>query len=340
MRETRIQVKNLSKVYTVREAREGFWGHLLDLLKPRYRQVPSVKDVSFGVKAGECVGILGANGSGKSTLIKMLTGLIIPSDGITKVLGEIPYHRRRLYLKEIGVVFGHKSSLWWDLALEESLESHRVMYGVSVDDFSKRKKEICTALNLNHVISRPVKYLSLGERVKAELAANMLHSPKILFLDEPTVGLDLVSKHELRNYLRKWVKETGGTLVLTTHDMVDVEACCDRVILIDQGSVQFQGNYAELVSKLHKKLILELKSSERVMTPEQRFSFEQELKNVSTLLGVLDSTEDFMRIEVDKDFSFRKVINLSGVSDDWDFHLRAPSLEEALRDFYQEKAVV
>ena len=332
-----INCRELSKTYKVRDGRKGLSGRFSDFVSPKYRLVESVSRISFSAEGGVCIGLLGPNGSGKSTLIKMLCGLLHPTSGSVEVLGSTPSDRKSSFLKEIGVVFGHKSSLWWDLPLEESFESHRVMYGVLFDKFNSQKTKICSALNLNHVLGRPVKFLSLGERVKSELAVNLIHSPKVLFLDEPTVGLDLLSKHELRSYLKHWIKESGSVVLLTTHDMVDVENCCDKVFLIDNGSLHYSGSYRELKEQLHTKKIVEISSTDSIFTAEDVKRYEREIQTHSKKSSLTKREASRLIFEVDKSFHFNDLSSIQTINEEnsLDLQLRMPNLEEALGDFYR-----
>jgi ABC-2 type transport system ATP-binding protein len=239
----RVRVQGLSKTYSVRDGGQGILGGLLN---PRHRTVTALLDVDLTVKANECLGFIGPNGAGKSTLVKILTGLQRPTAGRVEVLGEIPHRRSRSFLKQIGVVFGHKTSLWWDLPLRESFRDSRVIYSIPVERYRQNLDLLLVTLNLGHLLDRPVRQLSLGERVKSELALALLHQPKLLVLDEPTVGLDLESKSDLRSLIRQWVTERGASVFLTSHDMGDIGHCCDRVILVSQGVVKHVSTMTEL----------------------------------------------------------------------------------------------
>jgi ABC-2 type transport system ATP-binding protein len=231
--------------------RDGGQTILGGLLNPQHRTVTALLGVDLTVKAKECLGFVGPNGAGKSTLVKILTGLQRPSAGRVEVLGNVPHRRSRSFLKQIGVVFGHKTSLWWDLPLKESFRDSRVIYSIPVERYRENLDLLLTTLNLGHLLERPVRQLSLGERVKSELALALLHQPTLLVLDEPTVGLDLESKSDLRALIRRLVTECGTSVFLTSHDIGDIDQCCDRVILVSGGVVKHVSTMAELRSLLN-----------------------------------------------------------------------------------------
>jgi ABC-2 type transport system ATP-binding protein len=206
----------------------------------------AVQDLSFGVEAGEFVGCLGPNGAGKSTTIKMLTGILAPTSGRLRVAGLDPSRRRTALAREIGVVFGQRTTLWWDLPLKDSFELVRLLYKVDRGVFRRRLDELCTLLDIGDFLTTPVRQLSLGQRMRGDITAALLHDPPILILDEPTIGLDVVSKAGVRDFLRRLNAENGTTILLTTHDLGDIERLCRRVMLIDHGRLAFDGTVAGL----------------------------------------------------------------------------------------------
>ncbi len=329
-----LKCKNVTKVYKVKQAGDSFKGLIEGIFSPKYEQVISVNNIDIELTNGTCLGVLGTNGSGKSTLTKMLTGLLEPTSGDIQVLGHKPAKRSRDFLKNIGVVFGHKSSLWWDLPLIESFKSQKLIYGISQNDFDMNLEKTCEAFDLKKILNRPVKYLSLGERVKAEISANLLHSPKVLFLDEPTVGLDVVSKFELRKFIKSWVKQSSTVVVLTTHDMVDVEECCNRVVLLENGSNMYDGDFKQLKDKLIKYKILDLKSNDRPLVKDEIESIFLEIKKIDELAQSIDLTPELISVKIDKSLSLKNIFEKIEHSIDLDINLRLPTLEESLRDFY------
>ncbi|AJY74369.1 ABC transporter ATP-binding protein [Paenibacillus beijingensis] len=247
-----IEVKDLRKQFKVQKNREGLAGALQDLFKREYREVTAVKDISFQIPQGEICGYIGENGAGKSTTIKMLTGILVPTSGHLKVNGYVPYKDREKFVSGIGVVFGQRSQLWWDIGVIESFQLLRKVYRVPEADYRKRLDELVERLQLGELLNRPVRKLSLGQRMRCELVASLLHNPSILFLDEPTIGLDIVVKTEIREFLKQLNKEHGTTILLTTHDLQDIEALCSRVIMLDDGKIIYDGGLEELKSRWSK----------------------------------------------------------------------------------------
>ncbi|MUT65592.1 ATP-binding cassette domain-containing protein [Paenibacillus sp. NEAU-GSW1] len=247
-----IDVKDLRKQFKVQKNREGLSGALKDLFKREYNEVRAVKDISFQIPQGEICGYIGENGAGKSTTIKMLTGILVPTSGDIRVNGYIPYKDREKFVGEIGVVFGQRSQLWWDIGVIESFRLLRKVYGVSEQDFRKRLDRLVERLDLGDLLNRPVRKLSLGQRMRCELVASLLHNPSILFLDEPTIGLDIVVKTAIREFLQELNREEGTTILLTTHDLQDIEALCSRVIMLDDGKIIYDGSLDELKGRWSK----------------------------------------------------------------------------------------
>ena len=244
-----IKVDNLCKDFKVQLRRSGMRGYVKDLFFRQYEIKNAVKDISFEIKSGEIVGYIGPNGAGKSTTIKMLTGILVPTKGQVRV-GEIePYRNRKENAKQIGVVFGQRTQLWWDIPVEESLSLIRYMYRIPVDIYEKNIKDFKDILGLENFMKIAVRQLSLGQRMRAELACAMLHNPKVLFLDEPSIGLDVVVKEKIREFIKEINRIRQTTVILTTHDMLDVEKLCSRVMVIDEGHIMYDGTLQELVNK-------------------------------------------------------------------------------------------
>ncbi|QWU13916.1 ABC-2 type transport system ATP-binding protein [Paenibacillus sophorae] len=241
-----IDVQDLRKTFKVQKNRGGLKGAFVDLFKREYSEVAAVKDISFQIPEGEICGYIGENGAGKSTTIKMLTGILVPTSGRLTVGGYVPYEEREKFVRNIGVVFGQRSQLWWDIGVIESFELLRKVYRVGETDYKKRLDELVERLELQELLNRPVRKLSLGQRMRCELVAALLHNPSIVFLDEPTIGLDIVVKSEIRSFLKDMNREHGTTILLTTHDLQDIEALCSRVIMLDDGSIIYDGGLDEL----------------------------------------------------------------------------------------------
>ncbi|MEJ8303483.1 ABC transporter ATP-binding protein [Saccharibacillus sacchari] len=244
-----IEVERLSKIFKVQKSRGGLKGALQDLFSRQYNEVAAVNDISFSIPAGEICGYIGENGAGKSTTIKMLTGILVPTAGKLNVGGYVPHEEREKFVRNIGVVFGQRSQLWWDIGVIESFGLLRKVYGVSEQDYKKRLDELVQRLDLGDLLSRPVRKLSLGQRMRCELVAALLHNPSIVFLDEPTIGLDIIVKTEIREFLKDMNRQHGTTILLTTHDLQDIEALCSRVIMLDEGRIIYDGGLDTLKTR-------------------------------------------------------------------------------------------
>jgi ABC-2 type transport system ATP-binding protein len=237
-----IEVHDLVKHYRVAKHHRGLWGSLRNLVETRYDVVRAVDGISFEIGAAEFVGFVGPNGAGKSTTLKILTGVLEPGSGRALVDGLVPRRDRLAHTARIGVVFGQRTQLWWDLPVVESYELLRRIYAVEPDAYARRLERLIDLLEVGPLLDTPVRKLSLGQRMRCELAAALLHGPRLLFLDEPTIGLDVVAKEAIRAFLAAENRERGTTILLTTHDLADVERLCPRMILIDHGRVVFDGS--------------------------------------------------------------------------------------------------
>jgi ABC-2 type transport system ATP-binding protein len=247
-----IEVHNLSKEFRTFRRREGVLGALANLFVREYVTVHAVERVSFSIEPGEMVGYIGANGAGKSTTIKMLTGILVPTSGQVVANGYIPYRDRRRYTKHIGVVFGQRTQLWWDIAVIESFKLLKQIYEIPDADYNRRLEMFSEILNLGDYLHTPVRKLSLGERMRCDLVASLLHNPPLLFLDEPTIGLDVVAKDRIREFLKEINRTQRTTVLLTTHDLSDIEELCKRLLIIDKGKILFDGELREMKQRLAK----------------------------------------------------------------------------------------
>src|SRR6202043_3787923 len=245
-----ISVHGLSKYYRSFRRREGILGGLANLFHREYQTVKAVENIHFEIARGEMVGYIGPNGAGKSTTIKMLTGILVPTSGEILSNGFVPWKQRAAYVKTIGVVFGQRTQLWWDIAAVESFKLLRRIYDVSQRDYDERMELFNQILGIRDYLHTPVRKLSLGERMRCDLAAALLHNPPLLFLDEPTIGLDVVAKDHIRKFLRAINLEFRTTILLTTHDLDDIEELCRRIMIIDHGRVLYDGPLALLKQKL------------------------------------------------------------------------------------------
>lgn len=253
-----IEINKLSKSYRVYQKKEGLLASLRGLVHREYRQVDAVKEVSLSVEKGEFVAFLGPNGAGKTTTLKLLSGVIYPTGGDATVMGYTPWKRDNAYRRKFALVMGQKNQLWWDLPAQESFRLHQQIYRIEPANFSKTLSELTELLDVGDLLSRPVRELSLGERMKMELIAALLHSPEILFLDEPTIGLDVVAQHNIQQFLRYYQEERGITILLTSHYMKDIAALCKRVVVITDGAIKFDGSLAGVIDSFSGSKLVRL----------------------------------------------------------------------------------
>lgn len=253
-----IVANSLVKSYQVQQKREGLFGSLQDLVNPKYQDKKAVSDVSFIIDEGELVGFIGPNGAGKTTTLKILSGLLHPSAGQVSVLGFDPWERKDTFLRSISLVMGQKNQLWWDLPAIESFNLARDIYAIPQSTYKKTLSLLVEMLGISEVINVQVRKLSLGQRMKAELVAALLHSPKVLFLDEPTIGLDVVMQQAVRNFIKDYNATHDGAIILTSHYMDDVKELCKRVIIINKGSILFDGLLSDVIKKFSSHKIIEV----------------------------------------------------------------------------------
>jgi ABC-2 type transport system ATP-binding protein len=244
-----IAVSGLTKTFRTYKKQPGFGGAIRGLFHREYEAVAAVSNVSFQIEPGELVGFLGPNGAGKTTTLKMLAGLLYPTSGEARVLGHVPWERADAYRRQFALLLGQKNQLWWDLPARESLELNAKIYGIPNDRFERTVAEMTEMLNVREKLNVSVRELSLGERMKMELIASLLHQPKVLFLDEPTIGLDVVSQQVVREFLKRYNATHQTTVLLTSHYMADIQALCERVIIIDHGKISFDGKLSEVVDR-------------------------------------------------------------------------------------------
>ena len=262
-----IEAKNLSKNYTVIKNKKHFFK---SLIAPQKEIVHAVKGIDLNIENGASVGFIGPNGAGKSTTIKMLTGILKPTDGSITVNGFSPTKQRKEYVKQIGVVFGNRSQLWWDLPVRDSFDLFKEIYKIPDQIYNENMKVFSDILDLTAIEQRPVRQLSLGQRMRCEIAASFLHNPQIVFLDEPTIGLDLVAKDKIREFLTYLNKERGTTLLVTSHDMADIVNVCNDLVVIDRGSIVFQGAMNEVADIHGRRRFIDVELSDEMIISDDR----------------------------------------------------------------------
>jgi viologen exporter family transport system ATP-binding protein len=263
-----ITVSKLAKHYQVPEREGGLKAAVTSMFSRKYKNIKAVDEISFNIEAGEVVGFLGPNGAGKTTTLKMLSGLLHPTSGEVRVLGFEPRQRGYEYLRQITLVMGNRNQLTWDLPALDSFDLQRAVYGLPVDEFQRTRDEFIELLELRELVRKPVRNLSLGERMKMEIVAALLHKPKVLFLDEPTLGLDVTMQRRIRTFVAEYNSRFNATVLLTSHYMADVEALCKRVIVIHHGHILFDGDLSSLVNQFssYKTLSLTLPNSNVELT--------------------------------------------------------------------------
>jgi ABC-2 type transport system ATP-binding protein len=260
-----IEIAGLAKTYRVYQKREGLWASIGGLFHRQYRDVQAVAGIDLKVEQGEFVAFLGPNGAGKTTTLKLLSGVITPTAGAARVLGHVPWKRENAYRRRFALVMGQKNQLWWDLPAQESFRLHQEIYRIPPAQFQHTLDELVDLLTVRQLLGQPVRELSLGERMKMELIAALLHSPEVLFLDEPTIGLDVVAQHNIQTFLRYYQLERKITILLTSHYMKDVAALCRRVVVIAQGKIMYDGSLAGIIDRFSKHKVITLQLAEENM---------------------------------------------------------------------------
>lgn len=265
-----IEVNDLSKHYRVYQKQEGIGGSIRGLFHREFREVQAVKGINLTVDQGEFVAFLGPNGAGKTTTLKLLSGVIQPTGGTATVMGYVPWLRQNNYRRRFALVMGQKNQLWWDLPARESYRLHQHIYAVDAKEFEARLDELSDLLDVTRLLDQPVRELSLGERMKMELIAALLHSPEVLFLDEPTIGLDVIAQHNIQKFLKFYQEKRRITILLTSHYMKDIAALCQRVVVIARGTIQYDGSLSGIVDKFSgdKLVTLQFAASESLSLPK------------------------------------------------------------------------
>ena len=318
-----IHIRGLRKSYRVYQKKEGLGASLRGLFHREYRDVQAVKGIDLDVEKGEFVAFLGPNGAGKTTTLKLLSGVITPTGGEARVLGFVPWERDNDYRRRFALVMGQKNQLWWDLPAQESFQLHQKIYRIDPIAFRQTKDELVELLGVGPLLGRPVRELSLGERMKMELIAALLHSPEVLFLDEPTIGLDVVAQHNIQKFLKHYQQLRGITILLTSHYMKDVAALCKRVVIIAGGEIVHDGSLSGIIDRFsdHKVLTLEF-ADDRLPADLARFG------------EVLEVVPPRVRIKVDRTQIASVLSNVLGHYAIQDVSVEDPPLEEVIASLF------
>lgn len=281
-----ITIKHISKRFKISKREAGLKNAIKSFFKREYKIINSLEDINFSIKEGEIVGYIGPNGAGKSTTIKIMCGILVPTSGECIVNGFVPWKDRKKYVKNIGVVFGQRSGLWWDVPPIDSFELLKDIYEIPQKEYEKKLNELKEYLNLEDILNIPTRQLSLGQRMRCEIASALLHNPKILFLDEPTIGLDAVSKLALRKCIKQINEKTNVTIILTTHDMQDIEALTERIILIGKGKILYDGSLNEIKNKYNenRKMNIKFKYTDKKINLPNANILEQTEESASIIL--------------------------------------------------------
>ena len=324
-----IEVKNLKKEFKKPVRKEGVIGYIKSLFSRKYTSLYAVNDVSFSIDQGEIVGYIGANGAGKSTTVKMMCGILHPTSGSVTIDNKDILKYRKQINKEIGVVFGQKTQLWWDIPLIETFKILKSIYEISDEDYNERFKFLCDLLDLNDFLDQNVRSLSLGQRMRADFAASLIHNPKILYLDEPTIGLDVLVKDKIRKAIKILNKKYKTTIILTTHDMKDIEELCSRIIIIDKGKILYDGNLENIKYKFGNIKTIIFKNNAKFNKDE----LINEFKKIS--IKENDSNDiliSFSLNEVNLDNLLLSLINKYKVED---FKINDISIEDITKELYE-----
>ena len=326
MEEEINSIRHISKKFKISKREAGLKNAIKSFFKREYKIINSLEDINFSIKKGEIVGYIGPNGAGKSTTIKIMCGILVPTSGECIVNGFVPWKDRKKYVKNIGVVFGQRSGLWWDVPPIDSFELLKDIYEIPQEEYEKKLSELKEYLNLEDILNIPTRQLSLGQRMRCEIASALLHNPKILFLDEPTIGLDAVSKLSLRKCIKQINEKTNVTIILTTHDMQDIEALTERIILIGKGKILYDGSLDEIKNKYNKNRKMNIKFK----YTEQKI----DLPNAK----ILDQTEESASIILKhNDESIPDILNkLTSQVEVVDMNIEEMSTDDIIAKLYNE----
>lgn len=320
-----IRIKNLSKTYQYQKRTPGFLSTLKGLIIRKTFSLEAVKNISIDVEEGEFVGFIGPNGAGKTTTLKMLSGILYPTSGEVTVFGHIPFKREAEFQKKFALIMGQKNQLWWDLTPLDSFELFREIYEISDADYKKNLADLSELLNIHDLLDVQVRKLSLGQRMKCELAGALLHSPKLLFLDEPTIGLDVVSQKAIRDFLTFYNREKKATILLTSHYLEDIRRLCKRVIIIDHGSIIYDGSYEDFMKTYADTKLIELVLSETVQ--------EAKFQDYGEIVSIQDGR---IKISVQRDKLVETVNRMLRDFSVEDLSIHEKSMEKIVREIFEK----
>ncbi|WP_145061509.1 ABC transporter ATP-binding protein [Adhaeretor mobilis] len=320
-----IEIRGLEKSYRVYQKQEGLLASLTGLFQREYRDVNAVKGIDLDVQKGEFVAFLGPNGAGKTTTLKLLSGVISPSGGRATVLGHVPWERENSYRRKFALVMGQKNQLWWDLPAQESFKLHQQIYRIDSQKFNNTRDELVDLLDVRNLLGQPVRELSLGERMKMELTAALLHSPEVLFLDEPTIGLDVIAQHNIQKFLKHYQQVRGITILLTSHYMKDIAALCKRVVMIADGEIMYDGSLEGIIDQF---------SGHKVLTLQ--FAEERMPSDLSHYGEVLEIVEPKAKLRVERGEIAGVLSSVLASHSVADVSVEDPPLEDVIADLFKQ----
>lgn len=330
--ETIIDVNNLCKTFKIHKRGTGFKGAVKNIFHPAYEYKKAVNDVSFTIKEGEMVGFIGPNGAGKSTTVKMLSGILYPDSGDIRVAGYIPHKQRKEYVANIGVVFGQKSQISWDLSPLDSYEVIKHIYKIPDKKYKENLERFTELLDMGKFINQPVRQLSLGQRMRADIAAALLHSPKIVFFDEPTIGIDVVGKDKIRKFIKTLNQTDNITMIFTTHDMQDIEKTCERLIIIDDGKKLYDGSLENVKKGYVSSRVIEAEFESLPITLDLPNTEIADVEN-----NAMKKLISFNTDEVSVNELMSALMNTHNIKD---VSIREPEIDAIIRDIYEGKIVM
>lgn len=329
---TIIEVENLRKEYRINKKKEGLSGAVLNLFNPKYEIKEAVKDINFSIEKGEMVGYIGANGAGKSTTIKMLTGILTPTSGKVTVNGLVPYKERTKNNLNIGVVFGQRTQLWWDIPVIESYKLIQKIYEIPTNRYKENLKFYTEYLDLGDLLKTPVRQLSLGQKMRCEITAAFIHDPNIVYLDEPTIGLDFMVKEKIREFIKLINKEKNITVIMTTHDLQDIEKVCNRIIIIDKGLIIYDGSLNEIKNRFseYSTVNFQLLSEKIELNDILNHNFEK--------FNILSKEQNSLNIRFNRNkTTISDIINtISPYCEIHDLSINETSIETIVKDLYSQ----